>query len=174
MAFNPPPPPPNALDSHTPYGDPFDERQQRPSYPPTMDSSSNVHLPAPMNNPAFGASDLSLASKEYDQEAEHEAADAFDESRPLTHPTHAYPPQQFVDHLHSPHSVMIISWLMTQLLAGVIRAHMGIRIHWLVPNLQTLLGPDAKPFGVERPRRLSSPMATSSTSILSLTQLRTL
>lgn len=101
MAFNPPPPPPHPLDSYAPYGDPFDERQQRPSYPPTMESSSNVHLPAPMNNPTFGASDLSIASKDYDQEAEHEALDAFDESRPLTHPTHAYPPQQFVYYLHS-------------------------------------------------------------------------
>lgn len=87
---NPYPGPPHPLDGPAPYGDPFDE-QQRHGHA-TQDSTTQVPL-MPLGNPAYAASDVTLASKAYEQDATQEPTEAYDESRPLTSSGQSlYPP----------------------------------------------------------------------------------
>lgn len=136
MAYDPPQGYARSLSDQSNYKDPFG------------DDGASQHYPAPVGNPAYAVSDVSLVSKEY-HDTEHEAPDAFDESRPLTSLHVSYPPQQFVSiflfHINMSIHNSILS------LTGSGLADMGIRMQLVLPEMpQMLHGRHGKPSDEER------------------------
>jgi len=124
------PGPPDSLDDHAPYGDPFDERQ-RPArghqYSSAQHSVGQIPL-MPMGNPSYGVSDVTLPStKEYEGDNVQEPHDGYDESKPLTSGGQSlYPPSSIrfvVPHTLSLFSVqtMLLDWTVQLIL--ILRPH---------------------------------------------------